>query len=105
MAASLTAKRAKIKQLTLFPDILCSAYLVAVDSPRQAFYRIWVEAKEDIFTVVKESGVQKGRVLDKRSWRFECREEAQKLFDRRIREKTNPKRNSPRKYTTVYNVC
>jgi hypothetical protein len=105
MAVSVTATPSKLKQLTLFPDIICSAYLVAVGSPRQAFYRIWVEANDDIFTVVKESGVQKGRVLDKRAWRFECREDAQELFDRRIKEKTNPERNSPRKYTTVYNVC
>jgi hypothetical protein len=104
MAVSVTAKRSKLKQLTLFPNIICSAYLVAVDSPRQAFYRIWVEADTGIFTVVKESGVQKGRVLDRRAWRFGCRKEAQKLFDRRIKEKTNPKRNSPRKYTIVYNV-
>ncbi len=93
----------RFKQLSLFPDQLCSAYLVAPDSPQKAFYRIWIERNACIYTVCKESGA-KGRVLDKRSWPFEKFEEAQKLYDRRIKSKTNPDRKSPRKYQLIEQV-
>jgi len=92
----------KIRQLSLFPDILCSAYLVA-ESPKKAFYRIWIEANAGLFTVRKESGIW-NTVLDKRAWYFDTLDKAQDLFDRRIKAKTNPQRKSPRKYTTVYNI-
>lgn len=93
----------RFKQLSLFPDRLCSAYLVAPDSPQKAFYRIWIERNDCIYTVCKESGA-KVRVLDKRSWSFEKPDEAQKLCDRRIKSKTNPSRKSPRKYQLIEQV-
>lgn len=106
MAASSTIARIsdkpKIRQLSMFPDIVRCAYLVA-DSPKSAFYRIWIEADAGIYTVLKESGI-KGRVLDKRTWPQESLEAARKLYDRRIRDKTNPERKCPRKYTMVYNI-
>jgi hypothetical protein len=58
----------KLRQLSIFPEIVCSAYLVA-ESPKSAFYRIWIEADAGIYTVLKESGI-KGRVLDKRPGRM-----------------------------------
>jgi hypothetical protein len=79
-----------------------SAYLVA-DSSKSAFYRIWIEADAGIYTVLKESGI-KGRVLDRRAWPQEIMDEAIKLFDRRIKAKTNPECKCPRKYTMVYNL-
>ena len=87
----------KFRQLSLFPDIVCSAYLEAANSPKSAFYRIWIEVDAGIYTVLKESGI-KGRVLDKRAWRHENLNEGRKLFERRIKTKTNPERRSPRKY-------
>ena len=60
----------RFKQLSLFTDRLCSAYLVAPDSPQKEFYRIWIERNDFIYKVCKESAA-KVRVLDKRSWSFE----------------------------------
>ena len=95
----------RYKQLSLFPDRLCSAYLVAPDSPQKAFYRIWIESNACIYKVCKESGSgAKARILDKRSWSFEKLEQAQKMYDRRIKSKTNPDRKSPRKYQLIEQV-
>ena len=79
-----------IRQLSLFPEVLCSAYLVA-ESPKCAFYRIWIESDAGVFTVRKESGI-KDKVLDKRNWAFNEQNDARKLYDQRIRTKTNPER-------------
>ncbi|MGD8846165.1 MAG: hypothetical protein PVJ84_08005 [Desulfobacteraceae bacterium] len=51
----------------------------------------------------KESGVR-DRVLDKRTWPFDTLDDARKLFDRRVKSKTNPQRKSSRIYTLVYNI-
>ena len=59
-----TGEKGKFGQLCLFPDIVCSAYLVAGDSPKSAFYRIWIEVNAGLYTVIKESGI-KDRVLNK----------------------------------------
>ena len=95
-----TGEKGKFEQLGLFPDIVCSAYLVAGDSPKSAFYRIWIEVNAGLYTVIKESGI-KDRVLNKRAWPQASLEEARKLFDRRIKEKTNSERKSPRKYQLI----
>jgi hypothetical protein len=89
------------KQINLFTKKIRRAYLVAWDSPRKAFYRIWIEVAEDEYTVVKESGI-KGKVLDRRSWPTENFEAAKKQFQRRIKSKVNPDRKSPRKYMIVH---
>ncbi len=88
-------------QLNLFTQNLQTALLVAPDSPRQAFYRIWIENTVDDIKIVKESGIR-GRVLDRRSWPVENLEIAIEQLQRRIKAKTNPKRKSPRKYILVY---
>ena len=93
----------KFRQLSLFPDIVCSAFLLAADSPKCAFYRIWVEANAGSYAVFKESGI-KGRVLDKRAWRYENLDEARKLFERRIRSKTNPERKCPPQIHNVFRL-
>ena len=90
----------KHEQLNLFTKRLTSALLIAADSPRQAFYRIWIEQTVGDIKLVKESGI-KGRVLDKRSWQIESLEAAQEQFERRIRAKTNSERKSPRKYQLI----
>ncbi len=89
------------EQLNLFTQNLQTALLVAHDSPRQAFYRIWIENTVDDIKIVKESGIR-GRVLDRRSWPVENLEIAIEQLQRRIKAKTNPKRKSPRKYILVY---
>ena len=92
----------RYKQLSFFPERFCSAYLVAPDSPKKA-YRIWIESNACIYKVCKERGA-KARILDKRSWSFEKFEAAQKMYDRRIKCKTNPDRKSPRKYQLIEQV-
>lgn len=93
----------KYQQISLFPEIICSAYLMATESPRSAFYRIWIEANAGLFMVCKESGGN-DRVIDQRAWSFDSLEDARKLFDRKVKSKSNPDRKSPRKYTSVYNI-
>lgn len=91
----------KHEQLNLFSQKLKHAFLVARDSPRQAFYRIWIERNVGEVRIVKESGIR-GRVLDRRSWPAENLEAAQTVYQRRIKAKTNPERKSPRKYMLVH---
>lgn len=91
-----------MKQLMLFPEIIQSAELVA-DSPRQAFYRLWLEKHLNMFCVSKVSGTG-NRPLDRRQWCFDSRKEAVKRFQRLLSEKTAPARKSPRKYRPVSSV-
>lgn len=87
-------------QLSLFPDIVRSAHLVAPNSPKRAFYRIWIEANAGFLAVRKESGIR-GRVLDRRRWPVDTLDQAIKMFERVIKAKTNPQRKSPRKYRLI----
>jgi len=76
-------------QLRMFDSrMIRSAYLIALESPRQAFYNIWIERHEDAFRVCKESGAG-GKVLHRQAWTFETPEEAEKCFNSRTKEKAN----------------
>ena len=87
-------------QLNLFePTIINSEQLLAVDSPRCAFYRIWLIQDKTCFTVKKESGTKKKK-LDTREWVFDQIEIAEKFYSQKIRQKTNPNRKN-RKYKKV----
>ncbi len=101
--AQMGSQKGKFEQLNLFTVRVDSAYLVAADSPRKAFYRIWIEDTGGHYNVVKESGA-KGRVLDRRVWPCQDIQEAEKAYHRRIRAKTNPDRKSPRKYQLIKDV-
>lgn len=79
------------------PTLIKSASLIAPDSPRQAFYNIRLFAYKNIYTVRKESGA-KGKTWDVRLWKFDSFEKAEKDFERRIKQKTNPNRKSERIY-------
>lgn len=105
MAGSATqhTDESKYKQRSLFPERICSAHLVATDSPKSAYYHIWIESDAGMFTVCKESGI-KGKVLDRRAWPFGSLDAAIKLYNRRIKDKTNKERKSPRKYTFLHEV-
>lgn len=78
--------------------VLKNAHLVVTGTPRQTFYSIWIEDYYGTFRVLKVSGAR-GKVWDKRVWEFSTFDEAEALFTRRIKEKTNPGRHSPRKYS------
>jgi hypothetical protein len=81
------------------PPIRC-AHLIAPESRRRAFYRIWIEDSGSGFRVCKESGAS-GKIWDRRAWELGSLEEAERLFARRIREKTDPERKRPRIYRAV----
>lgn len=84
-------------QLKMFDaTILDSAELVA-DSPKKAFYRIKLVVKEGDYYVEKESGAQ-DKVLDRRRWTAITMDAAEILYKKKLREKLNPTRKSPRKY-------
>jgi predicted RNA-binding protein YlxR (DUF448 family) len=93
-------KPKSFEQLNLFTETICTAYLEACDSPKKAFYRIWIEDTEGTIRIVKESGIR-GRVLDRSCWLCGNREEAEKAYQRRIAQKINPERSSPRKYRLI----
>ena len=93
-ASEYPQKKYAFKQLNLFTKKIRSVYLLAWCSPRKAFYRIWIKAGDGEYSVVKKSGV-KGLVLDRRSWPASDLVEAQAMFQRRVRAKTNPECKSP----------
>ena len=78
--------------------VLKNAHLVVLDTPRKTFYSIRIEECHGMFRVLKVSGAL-GKVWDKRTWEFPTLDEAERLFSRRIKEKTDPERRSPRKYS------
>ena len=78
-------------QQALFPQIVCHSHLLAENSPKKAFYKIWIEgAGEGIFLVRKESGA-KDKVLDRRCWQFDNLDDAKKSYSSRVKYKTNQK--------------
>ena len=84
-------------QLSLFePGIIKFDHLVA-DTPRQAYYKVWLESLMGKYLVRKESGTKK-YTLDKRIWKFDDFVKAEKFYIRKVKEKTNPNRKSKRKY-------
>ena len=87
-------------QLDLFtPTIIKEAHLVA-ESPRKAFYDLWLEALHGDYFIRKESGAA-GKVLDRRLWAYMSAEAAEKAFDRIVREKTRVGRKSARVYLAL----
>ena len=83
-------------QIHLFPTITDWIELEA-KSPKRAFWKLMLEECMAEFWIIKESGAG-DRVLDRRRWGPYPMAKALKLFERKIREKLNPDRASPRKY-------
>lgn len=71
--------------------------LVDANSPKKAFYSIFVIDSGFDFVVRKESGCL-GKVLDVREWPRPTRAEAEALAISIVRKKTNPNRKSARHY-------
>ena len=93
-------------QLNLFePAMLKSDFLVA-DSPREAFYCLRLEyySYDQSYRVKKESGIKTTITLDRRVWRFGNFDDAAKYYERIIKDKTNPARKSPRKYSRILDM-
>ena len=70
------------------------------NSPKGAFYNLAIVQIRDGYLVRKESGAGE-RVLHREAWFRESYEEANRLYCRILKEKTNPKRKSPRKYSII----
>jgi hypothetical protein len=83
---------------TAEPKVLKNVHLVVLNTLRKTFYSIQIEEADGVFRVLKVSGAL-GKVWDKRTWEFSTLDEAERHFNRRIKEKTDPERRSPRKYS------
>ncbi len=86
---------------TTGPKVLKDAHMVVLNTPRKTFYSIRFEECSGTFRVRKASGAL-GKVWDKRTWEFSTLDEAERLLSRRLKEKTDPGRHSPRKYSIKY---
>jgi hypothetical protein len=71
--------------------------LLDENSPKKAFYRIFLLETEEGYLIRKESGAA-NKVLDCRTWSKPSLVEADKFYSSIIRRKTNPARKSPRHY-------
>ena len=88
-------------QLSLFDSVILeSEQLKALESPREAFYNIWLirEPGPGFYVVKKESGTIHKR-LDTRSWKFDKYILAKHFYQKKILEKTNPNRK-----TRIYHI-
>jgi hypothetical protein len=85
-----------MQQLHLIPTPILEQHLIA-KSVRNAFYILRLVECAGAYWIEKESGTG-DKILDRRTWPMKSREAALKFFNRKIREKTNPGRGSPRKY-------
>ncbi len=86
-------------QLSLFEnDIIKSDFLICPDSPKKAYYKIWLEQKLDSYSVRKESGTEK-KALDIREWPFSSFSSAKKYYNNKLDQKKSDKRK--RKYISI----
>ena len=97
MTSKYLLKPPKYAQRDLFGCMLKSMYLFAPDSPKKAFYTLSLEFEFNHYVIRKDSGID-SRTLDRREWRYQSLEDAEKSFNRRIHQKTRPDRKSSRKY-------
>ncbi len=95
-------KKPKYTQGDLFKSTLKQRYLIAPNSPKKAFYTLSLEFEFDQYVIRKESGFG-SKILDRRKWEYPSLLEAEKSFNRRIKQKTRPDRKSPRHYIEVQN--
>lgn len=81
--------------------IITESLLVAEDSSRKAFYRLFVEKVEGGYVIRKVSGAH-GRILhEEMYWRPDINS-AVAFFRAKIASKTSPERRSPRKYRVIH---
>jgi len=83
-------------QLSFFSTTVDTVYLTA-NSPRQAFYRLYLTSEMGQVRLEKEWGA-KQKILGRRVLVFKSLQKAKKEMARTIREKTNPNRKSKRIY-------
>ena len=71
------------------------------NSAKRAYYKLITEKITDGFLVKKESGIGEGKVLHREIYFRSSFEEAQKLHDRKIKEKTTANPFKKRIYTVI----
>lgn len=83
-------------QLSLFPICLRMVKLQA-DSKKKAWWKLELLELNGEYFIEKQSGIP-GKVLDTRKWPQNSLKSAVKTYNRKVKEKLNPERKSPRKY-------
>jgi hypothetical protein len=78
------------KQMSLFPNIVRKIRLVA-DSPRKAWWSLAIIEVYGHYFLIKKSGTKAG-LLDTRKWPVENFDKALKIFEKKVKLKTDPKR-------------
>jgi len=84
-------------QLSFFSTTIDTVYLAA-DSPRQAFYRLYLTSEMGHQVRLEKEWGAKQKILGHRVHVFKSLQKAKKEMARTIREKTNPNRKSKRIY-------
>jgi len=88
-------------QLSLFEnDILKFDSLISQESPRKAFYKLWLTCRRGKYTVRKESGAGE-LLLDVREWPFTSFKDAKKYYLKKLKQKTESKERK-RSYQNVH---
>jgi hypothetical protein len=78
------------KQMSLFPNIVRKIRLVA-DSPRKAWWSLSIVECYGHYFLIKKSGTKSG-LLDTRKWPAKNYDKALKIFEKKVKLKTDPKR-------------
>ncbi len=90
----------KYSQKDLFKYLVEQVSLYVPDSPRKAFYRLYLEFEFNNYIIRKESGIG-SKVLNRRVWTYESFEKAEKSFNNRIHQKIRPDRKCSRRYIKI----
>jgi len=100
MTTKYLLKAPKYTQKDLFGCVLKQRYLFDPNSPKKAFYSLFLEINFGQYLIRKESGIG-STVLDRRLWAYDSLEKAEKSFNRIIHQKTRPDRKSSRRYIEI----
>ena len=83
-------------------EIVIRETFLQANSAKRAYYKLITEKITDGFLVKKESGIGEGRALHKEAYFRNSFEEAQKLHDRKIKEKTTANSGKKRVYRIIF---
>jgi hypothetical protein len=78
------------RQMSLFPNIVRKIRLVA-DSPRKAWWSLAIIEVYGSYFLIKKSGTKAG-LLDTRKWPAKNYDKALKIFEKKVKLKTDPNR-------------
>jgi len=78
------------QQMSLFPNTVRKIKLVA-DSPRKAWWSLAIIEVYGLYFLIKKSGTKAG-LLDTRKWPAKNYDKALKIFEKKVKLKTDPNR-------------